>query len=49
MDADPATVAKDDGADLQKLQADGAGLGASHLGALQGQPPDRLDQRIGEA
>ena len=41
-------LAGDHGADLQQFQADGAGLGPGHLGACQGQPPDRLHQAISQ-
>ncbi len=49
MEAHAPRVAHDDGADLQELETDGAGLGAGHLGAGQPETPDGLDQRIGEA
>ena len=43
MERDAPCVADDDGADLQELEADGAALGAGHVGALERQPADRLD------
>ncbi len=49
MDAHPAAVAHDDGADFQELETDCAVLGAGHIGALEPQPADGLEQRIGEA
>ena len=49
VDFHPPGVANDHRADLQKLQADGAGLGPGHLGAGEGEAADRLDQAIGEA
>ena len=39
----------DHGADLQELQADGAGLGTCHLRSRQPATPDGLDQRISHA
>ena len=48
MQADAPCVADDDGADLQKLQADRAGLGAGRVGALEREAADRLDQAVGQ-
>ena len=45
-EADAPGVAPDDGANLQKLEADGTSLGAGQLGAPQAQPPDRGQQAI---
>ena len=48
MEGDAPGVADDDGADLQELEADGAALGAGHVGALEREAADRLDQAVGE-
>ena len=48
MDRHPPGIAGDHGANLEQLQADGAGLGPRHLGACQRQTADRLDQVIGQ-
>jgi len=47
-EADAAGVFQDHGADLEEFQADGADIGLSQFGALQGDAPDRLDQRVGQ-
>jgi len=47
--ADAPGVAPDDSADLQELEADGAGLSAGQFGAGQAQPPHRGQQAISEA
>jgi len=48
MDRHRPGIAGDHGANLEQLQADGAGLGPRHLGACQRQTADRLDQVIGQ-
>ncbi len=42
VDAHPAAVAQDDGADFQELETDCAVLGAGHIGALEPQPAELI-------
>ncbi len=48
MERDAPCVADDHGADLEQLQADGPGLRAGHVGTLEREAADRLDQAVGE-
>lgn len=49
MEADLPGVAQDNGADLQELEADGAGLGACQVAAGEAEAADRREERVGEA
>ena len=47
-DLDPAHAAADLGADLQELQTDGTAGGGGELGEPEPDPPERLEQDVGE-
>jgi hypothetical protein len=47
-DLDPADAEADLGADLQKLEPDGAAGGGGELGVAEPDPAQRIEQHIGE-
>ena len=49
LEHDAAGADAHDCADLEQLESDGIDLCLGPLGAFQGQPPERLNQRVGQS